>query len=172
MTFRLTNSELRNMIGVEKIKRPIMDEEVYAELGPYAKIIETVGLPKEEADWFKCLDSLVLSRDAIGKSYTLNGNNHVIRRAIAVGVSEFGTHVVDCDTGCLVYVDSTGETQVINSSVDKFLYFVAFFNKASREGYCYCETLRKTLKMIDPSPLDNCEGIWSVTLESAETGLF
>lgn len=172
MTFLLTNEKIRDLIGLENLIQPAMNDTVRSELGVAAQVIDDLGLPKEEADWFTCLETLVPFPDAQGKSYAMNSGESTIMRAVAVGQSEFGTHVIDCDTGCVVYVDSSGDTQLINTSIERFLQFIAHLNNASNEGFENCETLRSALETIDRAALCDTEGIWSVTLESAEAGLF
>ncbi len=178
MNSSLTIQELRDLIGIENLSQPAMDDTVRTELGVATRIIDDLGLPKRFAEWFKCLKTLVLSADTQGKSYFMNNDEKTIERAVAVGQNEFGTHVIDCDTGCLVYIDMprlhrlSGETQLINTSIGRFYQFIAHFNKASSEGFDSSGTLRTAFETIDSAPLCDTEGIWSVTLESAEAGLF
>jgi len=172
MKSSLTKNELRELIGTEKLRHPAMDDTVRAELGAAAQVIDDLGLPKEEADWFTCFEELVSFPDAQGKRYFIDDDKRTINRAVAIGRSEFGTHVIDCDTGCVVYIDSSGDTQLINTSIERFLHFVAHFNRASSEGFQNCDILRTALEHVDGVALCDPEGIWSVTLESSEAGLF
>lgn len=172
MTTSLTCCEIRESIGAANLKRPAMSPVVRAQLGTAARVIDDVGLPAVFADWFQCTDTIEPFTNAHGKTYWVGTDEKRITHAVAIGRSEFGTHVVDCDTGCVVYVDASGETQLINTSVERFLLFIAHFNRASNEGFEDCEALRTAFEQIDRMALCNPEGIWSATLESAEAGLF
>lgn len=172
MKTSLTRCEIREWIGAANLRRPVMSRAVRAQLGAAAQVIDDVGLPAVFADWFQCADAIKPLADAHGKSYWVGTDEKRIAHAVAIGQSEFGKHVIDCDTGCVVYVDLSGETQLINTSVERFLLFIAHFIKASNEGFEDCEALRTAFEQIDRLALCNPEGIWSVTLESAEAGLF
>lgn len=172
MKYSLTNNELRELIGIENLRHPAMNDTVRADLGVAAQAIDEVGLPIEFADWFKCVEAVVPFTDAQGKTYFVDNSEIAIERAVTVGRGEFGTHVIDCNSGCVVYIDSSGDTQLINTSVDRFLQFIAHFNRASNERFENCHVLRTAFDQVDRAALRDPEGIWSVMLESAEAGLF
>ncbi len=164
--------ELCDLIGTENLLQPEMKSDVRAKLGEAAQIIETVGLPKQFADWFACFRMIELAPKAQRSKYHLSGVRQTIKRAVAVGQSDFGIYVIDCDTGALVYVDPPHDTQLINTSIERFLQFVAHFNIALRQEFGDTAAMRNAFETIDSEPLSNAEGIWALTLESAEAGLF
>lgn len=172
MNYPLSVQELRTMIGAEKLCEPVIDDAARIELGTACMIIDELGLPVHHADWFQCTRRVVPFPDAKGRCYLVDGTEHSIERAVVIGQSEFGSHVVDCDTGCVVYIESSSDPQLINTSIERFLHFIGYFNNASNEGFADVPTLRRTFEEIDAPALRDTEGVWAVMLEEAEAGLY
>lgn len=168
----LSIHELCSLLEPKRFAHPEVDTTAAGELGEIGQLIETLGLPSHFADWFKCTDVVVPFPNANGVVFSLAGVDRVIRRCVLIGRNDVGAHVIDCDTGCVVYVESSGATQLINTSLERFLYFVGSFDRSSKQGFANIGTLRMDLERIDSSALVDAEGVWAFMLEEAEAGLY
>lgn len=136
------------------------------------RLIQELGLPAEVGDWFVALD-MVRAYDHVGEvQFTVGEATIVVDDAIAIGRNEFGDVIVDCHSGAVVYVDSDGRTQLINTSIERFLYFAGRFQQSADNRFVDVADLAQELQTIDLIPLADRNGIWSVMLEGAQTGMY
>jgi hypothetical protein len=164
--------ELYRLLQPVALVRPGISEDARKLLGASAEIIEQIGLPTQQADWFQAESVVELCHKAIGTRYNVNGNIGEIAKPIQIGRSEFGRIITDGTTGHIVYVDQSGETQLINTSLQRFLYFIGRFRQSADRGFDDVLNLKAELERTDPVPLENPDGIWSLSIEEAEAGLY
>ena len=165
-------SELQSLLQSTARTRPSITEEARKLLGPWAKVLDEVGLPARQGDWFHAVEEVEVWGNMADLHYEVDGGSIYLVRAVQIGRGEFGSIIVDCDTGHVVYVDQAGQTQLINTSLERFLYFVGRFNQSADRGFSDASNLRADYQSIDSAPLENLDGIWCLTIEEAEAGLY
>jgi len=114
MSRNVSVAELAALHESGKLVKPKINDAARSCLGPAAELLDRIGLPVQVADSFKALKEVVPYLRSEGHTYTLGGKEVVIRQAVEVGRTDFGSHVIDCETGCIVYADTSGATQLIN----------------------------------------------------------
>jgi hypothetical protein len=164
--------ELQSMLQSVARTRPRITEKARSLLGRSADIINLIGLPVRQADWFFAEEQI----DVFPEPNCLRSETNVglieISECVRIGKSRFGSIVMDCSTGHIVYVDETGATQLVNTSLERFLYFVGRFHQAAEIGFSDRSKLRRDFESVDQAPLQDPNGVWSVTIEEAEAGLY
>jgi len=154
-------------------KTPALGDDMRFTAPVLANQIGEFGLPPTYADWYEPVTEVKLWNSAIGRTYECDGEVKTINKACIIGTNEFGDVVVDVDTGSVVDLDrSSGQSQLINTSFARFLYFVARMKKSFK---CRCEdaaSLFAEFARIDLVPMKNNDGIWSVTTFEAEEGMY
>lgn len=172
MKENLSISELQLLLRPVALVRPSISEDARDLLGASAKTIEYLGLPVRQADWFQAEWAIEPCPEAAGARYTINGATVEIANPVRIGRSEFGRTIVDGTTGHVVYVDESRETQLINVSLERFLYFVGRFRQSADKGFVDVSNLKADFEDTDPAPLQNPDGVWSLSIEEAEAGLY
>ena len=164
--------EVQRLLQPVALVRPAISEDARRLLGASAKISGHLGLPVRQADWYQAEGAIEPCNEVEGAHYTVNGVAVEIANPIRIGRSEFGRIIVDGSTGHIVYVDESGETQLINTSLERFLYFIGRFHQSADKGFEDTSKLKADLEDADPSPLQNPDGVWSLSIEEAEAGLY
>lgn len=164
--------ELQSLLRADELSYPSFTIEVSDALRSSKHVIKCVGLPTQVADWFRAVDNIVLEPDARRFQYAINQQVQVGEDGIRLGVNDLGIIVLDARNGCVVYVEPGGLTQLINTSIERFLYFVGRFNRSADCGFDDINQLLSDCREIDPAPLADPEGVWSVMLEEAKAGLY
>jgi SUKH-4 immunity protein len=164
--------EIWSVLDSERLVRPAISGTARSMLGRAVNVLEGVGLPTVFADWFRPTQHIIPYPEATGRVYKVGSKDLVINNAVLLGQNDFGRYVVDCDTACIVYLDSSGSNQLINTSVERFLYFVGRFWKSTDAGFTDIAALLADCKAVDPPALADAEGVWSVMIEEAGAGLY
>lgn len=165
-------TELQLLLQPAALRRPGITEDARKLLGTSAEILEEFGLPVRQADWFQADEAIEVCHEVEGARYNVNGNLVEIANPVRLGRSEFGRIVMDCRTGHVVYVDESGETQLINTSLHRFLYFIGRFRQSADRGFSDVSNLRAEFEQTDSAPLQNPNGVWSLAIEEAAAGLY
>ncbi len=172
MTQDVSLEEIGSLFKGEPIKHPRIGDAPRKCLGKAAEVIDTVGLPIRFADSYQAVDEVSFFSVPENCSFSFEQRPTSVHRAVEIGRSEFGTYVVDCDSGCVVYIDSSGSTQLINTSVERFLFFVGRFTLSAMRRFSDSDELLADCKRVDEAALSDPEGMWSVMIEEARAGLY
>jgi len=166
-------SEFVDVLEYLELIVPVCEEKVWQFAPIVAKEITQLGLPKTYADWFISVEKVTLSEISEGRKYDFDGHIKTITKACIIGKNTFGDIVIDVVNGCVVDLDrSLNQSQLINTSLTKFLYFVGRMQKSANCQYSDASTLFEEFNKIDPVPMKNNEGIWSLTTFEAEQGMY
>ncbi len=165
-------AELQSLLGTVALTKPRISESARAVLGATGDLISELGLPSSEADWFFAHDDIEVWPEADGARYQADGVLAEVANAVRIGRNEFGTFLINCSNGHVVYVEDAKQAQLINTSVERFLFFVGRIHRSEASGFADVAALIADCEAVDPEPLRNREGIWSVTLEEVEAGLY
>jgi hypothetical protein len=163
---------LRELLSSLEVARPTITLAARECLGETAALIDQFGVPANQADWFAAVSTVDVLPEARGCMYMTSDQRVTIAGAAVIGRSPFGSIVVDCDSGHVVYCDTLGTSQLLNSSYGKFLFFVGRLHRSDLLRFADVDDLHSSLQVVDPVALKNPEGIWSVTLEEAQAGLY
>lgn len=172
MTRHLSLEELGSLLTGEDLTRPKIGDAARKCLGKAAEAIDRVGLPIRFADCFQAVREISFFAVPENCYFRIEQRRLVVQRAVEIGRTEFGSHVVDCDTGCVVYIDSSGTTQLINTSVERFLFFVGRFILSTKRRFSDSDELLADCKRVDEAALADPEGMWSVMIEEGRAGLY
>ena len=165
--------ELASLLGGEQLTRPRIAGPARACLGKAAEAIERIGLPLEFAGVYKAVDEVSLVPVPKGCRYRFQQRWVPVRRAAEIGRGEFGSCVVVCDTAHLVFINSEGPTHLINTSVERFLFFVGRFWQSNRRRFTDGDALFADCQEVDEAAFaDPNEGFWSLTIEEARAGMY
>lgn len=127
MSYSPSIEELRVLTRGMPMAHPLVRAEARERLGSALLVVEEIGLPANIADWFTAVREIPPCPAVEGHLYRRHGEELPLICPFQIGEFEFGVHVVDASTGCVVYVDEDGSTQLINTSVERFLYFAGWF---------------------------------------------
>ena len=172
-----TIDELRALTKDLKMIRPAITPEAAELLGPARAVIEAVGIPKEWADWFWSVDPIDVLREPERFEYQAGEEKLSGGKSARIGANDFGSLVVEPESGHVVYVEPDGVTQLINTCIEKFIYFIARFHfmiVVQEENYRprrVMRAFRRECQEMDPVPLLDPNAAWSFTLEEMEADI-
>jgi hypothetical protein len=164
--------DLQRVIEPGTYARPRIAEDARELLGATGDLLDRIGLPVTHADWFRADKDIEVCPQAEGARYCVGKLIVEVAAAVRIGSGPFGVIILNCSKGHVVYVDQTTDTELINTSLSKFLYFVGRLNQSADRRFTDVAMLRRDLEAVDPLSLENTEGIWAVTIEEAEAGLY
>lgn len=172
MNYNISLLQLVDLLKTERMTHPAIGPQERECLGGWAELLDRVGLPSHFGDSFSAVAQANFFDSPDGCTNKYAQTQIPMRRAIVIGRSEFGSYVVDCDNGFLVYVDSSGVTQFVNSSIEGFLFIFGRFQQSSKAGFCDIERTLADCKRIDPGAFADPDGMWSVVFEEANAGIY
>jgi hypothetical protein len=167
------SKEFKDVLPFLGAKVPKCSEELRTSAPYVADLIGALGLPPSFADWYAPVTEVKNWISATGRTFDCDGKAKTISKACLIGTNTFGDIVIDLDSGCVVDIDrSSDQSQLINTSFATFLYFIARMKKSSACNYEDADSLFAEFARIDPIPMKNDEGIWSLTTFEAEEGMY
>jgi hypothetical protein len=168
----LTLEEVGDALRGVEMSHPIITPEAADLLGPARRVIEEIGMPKEYREWYRAVDPIRIEPDVKQFVYDVGEERRSCGESVRIGGSNFGSLVLDPSTGHVVYVEPEGYAQLINTSIEKFLYFIGRFHQSFKDPAKARKQLERDCRKIDPAPFLDENAIWSVTIEEMEAGFY
>jgi hypothetical protein len=160
--------EIRSLFNDAEIVYPAITPEAAKLIGKAKLVIESVGLPKEYADWYEAVDPIIVEPVVRRFRYDYGDGERSGGVSVRIGKNNLGFIVFEPETGDVVYVEADGTTMLINTSLERFLYFLGRFMRSFSVNNKDLAQLKRDCLRVDPIPLADPEAVWSVTIEEIE----